>query len=94
MLLGDADSADIMSYILLCRSRTERDALRSHLIQNRIYAAILWDLDVESPVEISPESGSFGRRMLSIHCDMRYSRNDMMRVGDVVRRFFNGLSYR
>ncbi|NCG20322.1 MAG: hypothetical protein GWP91_15040 [Rhodobacterales bacterium] len=89
--LGGPHSADVMSFILMCRTQTERDALRSHLMQNRIYAAILWNLDVESPVEISPESCSFGRRMLSIHCDMRYSRNDMMRVGDVVRRFFDSL---
>jgi len=62
------------SLIILCDSAEERTALRTHLIKNLIYPAILWQV---------PEDTEFGsvldisQRMLSIHVDARYSRNDI-----------------
>jgi hypothetical protein len=72
------------SGILLFDSVERRDHVRERLMASRVYPAILWPL--ESPVlpGVPPEDVDFSCRMLSIHCDMRYDREDMLKVAGLI----------
>ncbi|MBD5308360.1 MAG: hypothetical protein HDS15_03660 [Bacteroides sp.] len=61
------------SLILLFTSQQKRDAVRRYLIQSQVYPAILWAV----PENTDSESDNFSKRMLSIHCDGRYTPTDM-----------------
>jgi hypothetical protein len=81
----DAVDGCPFSGILLFDAAQRRDHVRERLMALRVYPVILWPL--ESPVVpgIPPENVDFSRRMLSIHCDMRYGREDMLRVAEMIR---------
>ncbi|MBR6496550.1 MAG: hypothetical protein IKT28_05535 [Rikenellaceae bacterium] len=68
------------SAVLLFESRQQRDAVRNSLISEQIYPAILWA--VESG---SAEAVDFSSRMLSIHCDGRYTRSDMEQLAEKIK---------
>ncbi len=68
------------SYTILCDSSSYRDYLRKTLIQNRIYPAILWDV----PESTSPNVRDFSSRMISIHCDGRYSIQDIRQMKSII----------
>ena len=80
----DAVDGCPFSGILLFDTGERQDYVRERLTASRVYPAILWPL--ESPVlpGIPPENVDFSRRMLSIHCDMRYDREDMLRVAELI----------
>jgi hypothetical protein len=62
-----------------------RDRCRTSLIPERIYPAVLWPL--EAPVIPLPEDAVLlSRRILSLHCDFRYTAEDMLRVAAVVAK--------
>jgi hypothetical protein len=63
---------------LVFSSAQLRDRVRSALIVERIYPAVLWPL--EEPDGTPAEQVELSRRLLTIHCDFRYSRKDMSRV--------------
>ncbi len=62
------------SIIILCNTEKERTALRRHLINNMIYPAILWNMPEDSKFK---DALYFSKRMISVHCDARYSRNEI-----------------
>jgi hypothetical protein len=63
-----------------------RERVRERLIAARIYPSVLWPLD-DPFVEGIPESHvDLSRRILSIHCDQRYSVDDMVRVASELRK--------
>jgi hypothetical protein len=73
------------SCILLFDSAERREFVRTKLIEAGIYPAVLWPLEKPAVQGIPPEHIAAGRRMLSIHCDMRYSTGDMAFVGEKIR---------
>lgn len=70
------------SLILLFKSKQARDDARAYLIQNQVYPAILWG-DV---VGEDMRAGDFSERMLSIHCDGRYSKYDMIDLSKILNK--------
>ena len=68
------------SLILVFNDLGERDRVRKELLANQIYPAILWT--VPSPTE--GEVFCFSRGMLSIHCDARYSREDVFIMKSII----------
>ena len=76
--------APFAATLLFDRSE-DRDRVRSALIAARIYAAVLWPLDEEHVPGIPPEHVEISRRILSIHCDYRYDRTDMIRIASEIR---------
>ena len=68
------------SNTILCDSSSYRDCLRKALIQNRIYPAILWDV----PESTSHYVRDFSSRMISIHCDGRYSIEDIRQMKSII----------
>ncbi|MGQ9708507.1 MAG: hypothetical protein ACUVUR_06495, partial [bacterium] len=77
------------SAILLFDSPQRRDFVRERLIASRVYPAILWSLESPVVTGIPPHNLDFSRRMLSIHCDGRYSKEDMLRVAELVIKIGN-----
>lgn len=68
------------SLVLLFDSPEERDKVRKSLIEYQIYPAVLWNV----PDAASCEVKSFSRRMLSIHCDARYTADDIQQMKTII----------
>lgn len=68
------------SLVLLFDTPEERDRVRKSLIEHQIYPAVLWNV----PDTASFEVKSFSRRMLSIHCDARYTADDIQQVKTII----------
>jgi len=96
-LLADVDwltvlSPEDASCCPLCLAVTfetenHRELMRHELIANRVYPAVLWDLEEPSKSaegNIPEEQIEFSRRILSIHCDMRYDRANIEAIGSIV----------
>jgi hypothetical protein len=63
-----------------------RDHLRHRLIEHDVYPAVLWPL--EAPVvPVEPADVELSRRLLSLHCDFRYSEVDLHRMVEMLCRF-------
>lgn len=68
------------SLVLLFDIPEERDRVRKALIDHQIYPAVLWNVPNTASVEVK----SFSRRMLSIHCDGRYSADDIQQMKTII----------
>lgn len=75
------------SVILVCDSQARRDSLQKHLIEHNVYPAILWPLNDLAVQGVPEEDLSLSNRILSIHSDMRYGKDDMERVSVIIRDF-------
>lgn len=71
------------SIIILFDNNQARERFRKYLIQNNIYPAILWQI----PDTASKDSVDFGNRMLSIHCDARYSLASIERMCEIINQY-------
>ena len=67
---------------LLLKSNIHRDTLRKHLIEACVYPAILWAV----PDSASENSKDFSERMLSIHCDGRYTEEDIKQLAGILNK--------
>jgi len=83
-VLTGVDSSCPFSLFVVFESSQKRDHTRQQLIDNMVYPALLWPLEA-CVLEGTPERHrGLAHRSLSIHCDMRYSREDMQRVADII----------
>ena len=82
VLAPEHDSCSMFSLVLLMKENEQRDRVRRRLITNTVYPAILWSL----PETVSAKSKFFSERMLSIHCDGRYTTGDMIQLADIINR--------
>lgn len=65
------------SLILVFTSVYDRDTVRKEMIEKQIYPAILWSLP-HCPAE--GELFKISRGMLSIHCDARYTKEEILQM--------------
>jgi hypothetical protein len=70
---------------LVFSERSMRDRVRDALVAARIYPAVLWSLDDPVIPGITAGDVDLAHRILSIHCDYRYTPSDMVRVASVIR---------
>lgn len=68
------------SLVLMANSKEERNTLRKHLIANAVYPAILWPYEGEG----CERAKDLSERILSIHCDGRYSLDDMAQLAAII----------
>ena len=68
------------SLILLFHFLDERDRVRKALIDNKVYPAVLWNI----PTPLEGEIFHFSRGMLSIHCDGRYTSDDILQLKSII----------
>lgn len=76
------ESCTMFSMVLLLESKDKRDALRKRLIADSVYPAILWNV----PGTAADASRNFSERMLSIHCDGRYSEEDIRQLAEILNK--------
>lgn len=67
------DAGTPFSFVVRAPSEELREQLRMHLIANEIFPAVLWRV----PEMVSPRVREESSRLLSIHCDFRYSEDQM-----------------
>ncbi len=60
-----------------------RERVRARLLEARVYPAVLWPLE-RTVVPVRSAARDLSRRILVLHCDGRYDRDDMRRVGEAV----------
>ena len=70
------------SLIMLFESEQRRDTVKTNLIMNSVYPAILWSI----PSECNQEIKDFGDRMISISCDSRYNNLDIEHLVNKILR--------
>ena len=68
------------SLTILFDTEKQRNCYRSYLIKHSVYPAILWGI----PDNKERLAKDFSKRMLSIHCDARYSLSDIMNLQSII----------
>lgn len=81
-ILNNIDKSTPFSLIILFNSENKKENARSFLIRNNVFPAILWP-DVDDKDRIAVD---FSKRMLSVHCDGRYSEHDMIVLSQILNR--------
>lgn len=90
-LAPDSYAADTpFSCVLVFDTSARRAFVQERLAESHVYAAILWPLDEPVVDGIPNDSIDLSRRMLSVHCDMRYDERDMFRVAAMISDFGEG----
>lgn len=84
VVLQPEKDANPFSLILLCQSPMERSLLKQFLIRNEIYPAVLWAVPEDSPYDVAR---GISNRMLSLHCDGRYSESDMVEMCKIINEY-------
>lgn len=74
------------SLIILCDTEEERERLRKYMIQHNIYSAILWQIPDNSPFVNALD---ISKRMLSVHCDIRYSKKDIEQMCNIINGYYD-----
>lgn len=80
VLNPEDETCTMFSFVLLFDNKETRDKVRKHLIDACVYPAILWAV----PESASENAGIFSERMLSIHCDGRYSEEDIRQLAVIL----------
>ncbi len=70
------------SFVLLFGSFDERERVRKALIEKQVYPAVLWNI----PDASDGEAFMISRGMLSIHCDGRYTEDDIRQLADILNK--------
>ena len=81
------ETCTAFSLVLLLESKARRDAVRKQLIDECVYPAILWVV----PESASENSKNFSDRMLSIHCDGRYTEEDVRKLASILNKVLESI---
>lgn len=84
-LLPESSHSIPFSFVLIFPNNDKREIARRELIQHNIYPAILWQIPQCQATNIS----EYSARMLSIHCDARYSHDDMHTMTKLVKQILD-----
>jgi hypothetical protein len=86
--LGDVDGVRLLpapfAATLVFDRAEDRDRVRASLVAHRIYPVIYWPLEDRVLPGIRPADIDLSRAILSIHCDQRYTTDDMARVARIL----------
>lgn len=76
--------ASPMGLVMLLPNHQAREVLRAHLIAHQIYPVVYWPSIPEIPTELAVHARDFVDRMLFLHMDGRYGKDDMQRIAKVI----------
>jgi len=74
------------SIAILTQNAGEREQLRGYLLQHDIYPAILWDIPRDNDFS---EAQDVASRIISIHCDARYTEADMEEMCQTINAYYD-----
>lgn len=80
VLNPEEDTCSMFSLVLLFDKKEQRDETRKRLIEACVYPAVLWVV----PESASVEARSFSERMLSVHCDGRYTEENIRQLAEII----------
>ena len=80
VLKPEEDTSTMFSLVLLFDTKEQRDTARKRLIEARVYPAVLWVV----PESASAGARSFSERMLSVHCDGRYTEEEIKQLAEII----------
>ncbi len=72
------------SIILSMSDNESRNKIRTYLIEHAIFPATLWNIPEEVPYT---RCKNFSKRMLSIHCDARYTEQDITKMCEIINQY-------
>ena len=84
VLKPEDETCTMFSLVLLFENKEIRDKVRKRLIDACVYPAILWAV----PDSASGNTRNFSERMLSVHCDGRYSEDDIRQLASILNKAF------
>ena len=82
ILKPEDETCTMFSLVLLFDTKGTRDNVRKHLIDACVYPAILWAV----PESASENARCFSERMLSVHCDGRYTEDDIRQLASILNK--------
>jgi hypothetical protein len=85
VLKQEDESCTLFSLVLYFDTKEIRDSVRKRLIESCVYPAILWNV----PDSASETAKDFSERMLSVHCDGRYSEEDIIQLARILNKALN-----
>lgn len=65
----------------------DRASLQKHLVQNSIYAPVVWPKDERQPLQCEGAEDAY-QNLLCIPIDQRYDADDMNRIVEVINEFY------
>ena len=78
ILIPEDESCTLFSLVLKLKDKEERNNVRMQMIENQIYPAVLWNV----PELLSDDIVEFSQTMISVHCDGRYTPDDIRILTD------------
>ena len=81
----DSSKTCPFSGILIFDNESRRDYINKELVSRRVYLPVLWPLDNPAISGIPEEHMRISRTMLSVPCDMRYNRDEIKWVSNLVK---------
>ena len=66
----------------------DRISLQKHLVNNAIYAPVVWPKDEKQPTQCEGAENAY-QHLLCIPIDQRYDADDMNRIVSVINRYYN-----
>ena len=80
VLKPEENTCSMFSLVLLFDTKEKRNIVRKRLIDACVYTAVLWVV----PESASAEARDFSERMLSVHCDGRYTEEDIKQLAEII----------
>lgn len=84
ILKPEDETCTMFSLVLLFDTKEQKDMVRKQLIDACVYPAILWAV----PESASENARCFSERMLSVHCDGRYTEDDIRQLANILNKAF------
>ena len=84
VLKPEDESCNMFSFVVLAPSAEIRERWRRGLIERNIYPAVLWNVPEQTHATVRDTSS----RMLSIHCDGRYSPDEIEDMAKLINQVF------
>lgn len=85
IMVPEKESEIPFSLIILFDSTVCRDKVLKELIEQNVYPAILWRIPAGNDISAI----EYGDCMLSIHCDARYTSNQMLELAGIINKTLN-----
>jgi len=83
-LLVSSQKSD-MGLVLICENNDTRDQLRTYLVDNKIYPAVLW------PEQFGASETDLQNKILFVHADFRYEKSDLDFIVEVINKFIENV---
>lgn len=87
LMYGEQSEMDVPLFVPIL-VKDDRDGLRRHLINKQIYCPVHWPLS-KYHQNISNQGKEIYNREISLVCNQRYTEEDMNRIVDAIKDFFD-----